>query len=424
MTSERTCFVYIVPPGSTEFVTAGRFQLKETRNGIASGEFIYGKKYLARKNAVELDPIELKLGQLKYETVRMNGFFGAIRDAMPDFWGRRVIERNTSISNLHEFDFLMYGPDDRAGALGFGLNVEPPIPHRHFNRTLDLEALQITAEAIINNDFSYLKEKKYIKQTQELLLAGTSMGGARPKATIEEKNSLWIAKFSSPGDRWNQPIIEHAFLNLAKKCGLNVADSKIVSVAGKDVLLVRRFDRDKLKNGYRRHRMVSALTLLRSDENLVNRENWSYLLLADEIRRISAKPEIDLRELFGRMCFNAAVSNLDDHPRNHAILAKDQEWRLSPAYDLTPTPVIAQDTRFLAMSCGLRRRKASKENLMSAYNRFFLTKDEAEKIISHIIKIVKNEWDNTLKRAGASKKDCHAIASAFIYDGFYSEYLT
>ena len=128
--------------------------------------------------------------------------------------------------------------------------------------------------------------------------------------------------------------------------------TKSVIMPKKDVLLVRRFDRDKTDQGYRRHRMVSALTLLKSDENAVSRENWSYLALADEIRRISTNPKNDLRELFTRMCFNAVVSNLDDHPRNHAILAKDRQWRISPAYDLTPTPIIAQDARFLAMACG------------------------------------------------------------------------
>lgn len=424
MISDRNCFVYIVLPGQTEFVTAGRFRVSETRDGVSIGEFIYGKKYLATPEAVELDPIELKLGQIHYQTVRMNGFFGAIRDAMPDFWGRRVIERNVKLSNFSEFDYLMYSPDDRAGALGFGLNVLPPAPRKNFNKTLDLEFLQRMADAIINNEkIDKMEYQDSLKQTQELLLEGTSMGGARPKAVIEEKRNLWIAKFSSPGDRWNQPVIEHAFLKLAKKCGLNVADSKIVTVARKDVLLVRRFDRDRMESGYRRHRMVSALTLLKSEDNLIGRHNWSYLLLADEIRRVSAFPQIDLRELFSRMCFNAIVSNLDDHPRNHAMLAKGNEWRLSPAYDLTPTPSIAQDMRFLAMTCGMNGRMACKENLISGCERFLLTKEEAENIIDNMIKIVKKEWNNTLFRAGASKKDCEAIAQAFIYSGFYSHVL-
>lgn len=104
MTSERECFVYIVPPEETEFVTAARFRVSKPRDGDPIGELVYGKSYLERPNAVALDPIELKLGNTKFETARMNGFFGAIRDAMPDYWGRRVIERNTNKTELDEFD--------------------------------------------------------------------------------------------------------------------------------------------------------------------------------------------------------------------------------------------------------------------------------------------------------------------------------
>ena len=128
MISEGECFVYIVPPGATEFVTAARFRVSETRDGVAAGELVYGKRYMERTDAVELDPVELKLADTHFETARMAGFFGAIRDAMPDFWGRRVIERNAGKPALGEFDYLLHGPDDRAGALGFGLNAEPPAP--------------------------------------------------------------------------------------------------------------------------------------------------------------------------------------------------------------------------------------------------------------------------------------------------------
>ena len=115
MTSERECYVYIVPPGATEFVTAGRFQVSPTPDGEPVGKFVYGRRYLERNDAVELDPVELRLRRGLYETARMKGFFGAIRDSMPDFWGRRVIERSTHHTQLEEFDYLMYGPDDRAG---------------------------------------------------------------------------------------------------------------------------------------------------------------------------------------------------------------------------------------------------------------------------------------------------------------------
>ena len=125
MTSERDCYVYIVPPGATEFVTAGRFRWIDD-GAAAVGQFVYGRSYRERADAVEFDPVELRLSAQGYETARMQGLFGAIRDSMPDFWGRRVIERNSGAPVLSEFDYLMQGPDDRAGALGFGPTVEPP----------------------------------------------------------------------------------------------------------------------------------------------------------------------------------------------------------------------------------------------------------------------------------------------------------
>ena len=108
----------------------------------------------------------------------------------------------------------------------------------------------------------------------------------------------------------------------------------------------------RLQKGYTRARMVSGLTLLRADEALEMRTRWSYVILVEELRRVVAEPKKDARELFRRMCFNALISNIDDHPRNHAVIAKDKEWKLSPAYDLTPAPVIAQERRDLAMECG------------------------------------------------------------------------
>lgn len=418
MTSERNCFVYIVLPGTTEFVTAARFQIVHTRDGIPIGELIYGRKYLARADAVPLDPVKLRLGQNQYQTTRMHGFFGAIRDSMPDFWGRKVIEYS-STKNLDEFDYLLLGADDRAGALGFGLNTVPPAPRRVFNQTLDLGKLQEIANIIINDGSIEQIDKETAAQIEKLLLEGTSMGGARPKAVVEDDNKLWIAKFSTLKDRWNQPMVENAMLKLAKICGLNVAESKTTSVAGKNVLLVKRFDRDKAANGYYRHRMVSALTLLKADDDPTARDQWSYLLLADEIRRVSENPKADLRELFSRMCFNALISNLDDHPRNHAILARDKGWRLSPAYDLTPSPVISKEARYLAMICGTDGRVARKGNLLSAHSRFLLAKDEAENIIDNMVATIKQEWQTCLRRAGISNKEYTEVENAFLYEGFF-----
>ena len=138
MTSERECYVYIVLPGTTSFVTAGRFNVSLNRDGNAVGRFIYGRKYLERDDVVEIDPTELRLRSSEYETARMGGFFGAIRDSMPDFWGRRVIEKKAGHTNLEEFDYLMLGPDDRAGALAFGVDVQSQIPQHQFSRIFNL----------------------------------------------------------------------------------------------------------------------------------------------------------------------------------------------------------------------------------------------------------------------------------------------
>lgn len=257
------CYVYITLPGQIQPVTAGRFELTTTRAGAPLGRFVYGKRYLENPDAVEFDPIELRLAPRTYETTTLKGVFGAIRDSGPDHWGRRVIERNSGKTRLDELGYLLNSPDDRAGALGFGLNRDPPAPRRHFNRTLDLEKLQTIADAIVAEE--ELPPDAAIGQIEELMLIGTSMGGGRPKAVVEDADGLWIAKFNRADDKWNNARVEHAMLQLARNCGITAAESRIVSIGGRDVLLVKRFDREKTENGYLRARMVSGLTLLRAE---------------------------------------------------------------------------------------------------------------------------------------------------------------
>src|SRR5580692_8180799 len=257
MTSEpvpTSCFVYITLPGATAPVTAARFELTADRNGFPIGRFVYGKSYLERDHAVPLDPVELKLSSRVYETTAMKGVFGALRDAGPDYWGRLVIERYLGKGPLGELDYLLHSPDDRAGALGFGLGQKPPAPQRKFNQTIDLAQLQAIADAIVNDE--EFPAGPETAQAEDLLLIGTSMGGARPKAVVEDGAGLWIAKFNRPDDKWNNARIEHAMLALARTCGLTTAESKVVAIGGRDVLLVRRFDREKTNVGYKRARMV------------------------------------------------------------------------------------------------------------------------------------------------------------------------
>ncbi|MBP6986329.1 MAG: type II toxin-antitoxin system HipA family toxin [Alphaproteobacteria bacterium] len=411
------CYVYITLPGQTNPVTAGRFTLKTDRTGIPTGRFVYGKSYLARQDAVPIDPIQLKLTSQVYETVQLNGVFGALRDAGPDYWGRHIIERHEGKPQLGEMDYLLYSPDDRAGALAFGLNQIPPAPKRTFNKTLDLEKLQAFADAVVKDDKIPL-DSAYL-QVADLMVVGTSMGGARPKAIVEDKDGLWLAKFNRFDDRWNSARVEHAMLVLARACGLNTPTSRIVTIGEGDVLLVKRFDREKVQDGYLRARMISALTLLRAEDTFISRDKWSYIVLAEELRRISDHPSEDAAELFRRMCFNALISNIDDHPRNHAFIAKDTEWRLSPAYDLTPAVPISLERRDLAMICGDEGRIASAENILSQHSRFLLNEDQAELIVKTMHEYIHQNWYGTCRSSGISERDCDLISGAFAYPGFY-----
>jgi serine/threonine-protein kinase HipA len=413
--SATECFVYITLPGETSAVTAGKFVLGKNARGDALGQFVYRGKYLDDPQAVEIDPVELRLSKKTYETALLNGVFGALRDAGPDYWGRRVIEKHAGKAQLGELDYLLESPDDRAGALGFGLNTEPPAPLRKFNSTIDLEKLQNLADALVKDD---LPNDPQAQQVQDLMLLGTSMGGARPKAVVQDGDALWVAKFNRDDDRWNNTRVEHAMLRLARECGLTTAESKIETVGGKDVLLVKRFDRERTPKGYTRARMVSGLTMLRADEAPEARQNWSYIILVEELRRIVEEPKRDAKELFRRVCFNALISNIDDHPRNHAVIAKEKNWKLSPAYDLTPSTPVSQERRDLALDCGDQGRYANAKNILSQHARFLLERAEAEKIVNDMKQQVEATWYETLRASGVSEKDAETIRGAFVYPGF------
>lgn len=410
------CYVYITLPDKIDPVTAGRFTLTTDRAGNPLGSFVYGRRYLERPDAVAFDPVELKLADRTYETTALKGVFGALRDSGPDYWGRRVIEKHAGKAQLGELDYLLHSPDDRAGALGFGPNQVPPAPQRKFNQTLDLAKLQAIADALVREED--LSGNAAAAQIQDLLLVGTSMGGARPKAVVEDAHGLWLAKFNRPDDKWNDARVEHAMLVLGRSCGLTVAESKVVTVGGRDVLMVKRFDREKTQGGYRRARMISALTLLRTEDSHMAREKWSYVLLAEELRRASAEPDKDAPELFRRMTYNALISNIDDHPRNHAMIAKQRDWKLSPAYDLTPSPVVSLDHRDLALAAGDAGRFANAENLLSQSIRFLVKPDDAKALIDEMEQTVKQTWYDVCRREGVPEKDCEMISGAFAYPGF------
>ncbi len=413
MTSERECYVYIQMPGSLEVVTCGRFVLTPLPHGAGRGRFVYGRSYRSRPDAVPVDPVNLPISTETFETAGLGGVFGALRDSAPDAWGRSVIEKVLGRSDLTEVDFLLQSPEDRAGALSFGLGTNPPAPLREFNRVIHLEELREAARAL-EGDQPVGGIRQQLLQVYE---PTTSMGGARPKNTVEDDTGLWIAKFPARTDRWSNAPVEAAMLSLAERCSIRIPELRIEHLKGEDTLMLRRFDREKVAGGYLRHRMVSGLTMLRAEEP-PNMANWSYLILAGELQRWSSRPREDKAELFRRATFNALISNDDDHPRNHAVIAAGESWRLAPAYDLTPNPQHGSQERNLALVCGRFGRAAKRENLLSGAARFGLGVEEASTIIDEIGSIVSTFWRTEVLKWGGSEQDCEAIAPAFLYEGF------
>jgi serine/threonine-protein kinase HipA len=415
MISEREAYVYIQLPGSLEAVPAALLKVQTLPDGTQIGRFRYGDRYLQRQEAVALDPFQLPLAGRVFEFTQLKGIPGAVRDAGPDAWGRRVIEHKLerSAADLQEIDYLLHGPQDGAGYLSFGLNAEPPAPKRRYNRTYQLAELIAVTQAIEEG-------RQVDAHLLEQLDPGTSMGGARPKATIEDAQSLWLGKFPARDDRFNLQRIEFAALDLAHRCGLNVTQARLQSVGDSDVLMLRRFDRDYTDNGYLRFGLVSGLTVLDCGDTYLDRERWSYPLLADNLRRWSEKPEADCAELFRRMVFNAAVTNNDDHPRNHALLRRQKGWRLSPAYDLVPSPVVSLERRDLALTVGNYGRTASIYNLLSQAGRFGLSAEEAGGEINRLVEVIRH-WRESFFACGVSAKDIDYIAPAILPDCFFFE---
>ncbi|MFM0287206.1 type II toxin-antitoxin system HipA family toxin [Paraburkholderia megapolitana] len=414
-TSDQRAYVYLQLPQSMEVVTAGFYEL-DFPQGVPTGSFVYNPAYLQRADAVPLDPYELPLAPRRVQTVKLKGIFGPLRDASPDAWGRRIIEKHTERTDLTEVDYLLHSPEDRAGALSFGRDKVPPAPIRKFNQVVQLEALLTAAEQFMEDDAAGKPDVP--EQMFELLQPGTSMGGARPKNVVEDTEGLWLAKFPDRSDRWNNARVEGAMLTLAQECGLRVARHRIENVAGKAVLLVQRFDRTLTADGYLRHRMISGLTALGAEDSHGDRARWSYLVLADELRRRSARPAQDLEELFRRMVFNALISNTDDHPRNHALIAPTDKWELSPAYDLTPNPLTSIEKRDLAMTCGIYNRYANRTNLLSQHGQFKLSLERARAIVDQIQQVVIARWHAILRQQGVTPAECDKLNGAFNYPGF------
>jgi serine/threonine-protein kinase HipA len=412
---ERQLYVQVQLPSMLDSVTAALLKVERLPDGTFVGRFRYVDRYLERSDAIELDPFRLPLGRDVREFTKLKGIPGAVRDAGPDAWGRRVMENRLrrGPTDLDEIDYLLRGPQDGAGYLSFAETVEPPAPARPVNRTTQLRELVAAAEAIEAG-------KVVPPQLFEQLELGTSLGGARPKTTIEDAAGLWIGKFPAKADRCNMARVEHATLELARRCGITVCNSRLQRVGRRDVLMVERFDRERGEGGYLRFGLVSALSMLDCEESVADRARWSYPLLADELRRWSVKPTEDCAELFRRMVFNAAVTNNDDHPRNHAIHRSAHGWRLTPAYDLVPVALFNVERRDLAMTVGRHGRNACIGNLLSQCEGFGLSAEAARAAIDDIVATVRT-WRECFRACRVSQADIHYVARAFLPECFFAE---
>jgi serine/threonine-protein kinase HipA len=409
--------VFIHLPGAAEAVPAGQLIVKEEGARVLSSTFGYGKKYLERQKAAPIDPASLSLdGALSgkeqlYEPVNALVMFGAIRDAMPDAWGRRVIENKMKVepNSLRESEYLMQSGTNRFGALDFRPSASSPAQSKALPDIADLPYLLEAADKVQNHE-------PVPQHLRQLFDAGPSMGGARPKAVVSYKGRAWLAKFDARDDAFDVPGIEQACLELARKCQLNVPETDIVTVAsGKKVMLIERFDRELLPGGdFGRRHVVSALTMLGLHES--ESPKSSYAAIARRIAEIGTKNSVkaDSEELFGRMVFNILVGNDDDHLRNHAFVwdATHRGWMLSPLYDVLPKPQQSSE-RFLHLSVGARGRLATLDNALSHAGQFGILPARAKEIVNRIAGEVR-EWRTFFESdMGLSTATCDKVASAF-----------
>ena len=390
-------FVWIWLPGATTPIVAGK--LTKLNQRVI---FTYGQSYLNNPTAIPIYdkelPLETGAQEKRFGTEAMPG---CIRDAAPDAWGRRVIlnkllgakAKTVDAGVLDEFTYLMESGSDRIGGLDF--QSSPKTYQPRLAGQASLEELRRSAELIEKGELL----------TPELAQAihhGTSIGGARPKALLNDDQAKYIAKFSSSTDHYNVIKAEFMAMRLAKRCGLNVATVKLAKASGKDVLLIERFDRELRNNGWTRKLMLSALTLLGLDE--MTPHYASYEDLAELIRHRFTYPKETLQEMFKRMVFNILCGNTDDHARNHAAFWDGKHLTLTPAYDLCPQMRQGGEASQAMMIAGNDRSSRLVTCLDSAKN-FMLSDAQARQIIDAQIRCIKEHWEAVCEEANLPPMD-------------------
>jgi serine/threonine-protein kinase HipA len=366
-------YIYMEHPETGEVVTLGRLTL----NGKL-GEFVYAPDHVQRGGWVP-DPFNYPLRAETYTGIAKNrGIPGFINDAMPDGWGERVLHRAFG-EELGPIDYLLKSPNnDRIGNLMAGTTAVA-VPGLGDAKVPTLKGLATFVQACAAVYDGQLDEASAVRL--KLRQQRSSLGGARPKRTLQDNGMLILAKPRDRLDDYDLPAVEYACMTFAASKGLNVAKTAL-HAEDPPTLLVKRFDRTPLTEGARRIPMLSALTLLDSEWDDQHHRDWRYAAVADEMRRRGV-PDDDLRELFKRMCYNALVGNSDDHPKNHAVIWIGGQWRLSPLYDVLP--ILGKGpAQTLIMAVGREGRKISRANMLSHHAHFALTRDQAEHALEEV----------------------------------------
>jgi len=408
--SSRTVLVY-VDLESGPFL-AGRLWSR-FRNERESATFEYDRAWLDHPQRFALEPA-LMLGRGPLHTAADQTLFGALGDSAPDRWGRALMRHGerrraekdrTKPRTLGELDYLLMVDDEaRQGALRFAEKDGGPFlatpGGSRIPPLLELPRLLSATE-------HFVSETDTEDELRLLLAPGSSLGGARPKAVVRDRNNhLAVAKFPHKDDDNNVELWEAVTLSLARKAGINVPQWRIEGVADKTILLLRRFDRE----GQRRIPFLSAMSMLGARDH----ESHSYLEIADALRQFGAQPDGDSQELWRRIVFNVLVSNTDDHLRNHGFLyVGSQGWCLSPAYDLNPVPVDVKP-RILTTSITFDDATASLELAFEVAEEFGLTKQQAQRVAGEVGRAVSG-WDKEAARMGLSRSMIARMESAFVH---------
>lgn len=377
-------FVWVWLPGASEPVVAGRL----TAVGDIV-EFNYGRSYLAREQAIPLYLPELPLRPGVIAPADGLRVAGCIDDAGPDAWGQRVIMQHllgagagdTDPGDLHALTYLLESGSDRIGALDFQASADTYIARGDNSASLD----ELVAAAELVDAGVPLSPA-----LDQALLHGSSVGGARPKALIDDGERKLIAKFSSTTDTYSIVHGEFVAMELARRVGLDVASVRLTESLGKDVLLVERFDR--VAQTTQRRAMVSALTILQLDEMMARYA--SYADLAQQIRERFTDAKATLHELFARITFNILVGNTDDHARNHAAFWNGEALSLTPAYDICPQGRAGGEASQAMMIRPDGYRLSQLSGCVAGAGTYLLSDADARAIIDHQIDVIRAEWDD------------------------------